>query len=180
MSKKTKKFALIGTSSVGKTTLILELESALKGKKVAIVEEAARYFFSRNKVDNPFSYDSQIRVQNLVKKFEEAAYKKNADIILCDRSVLDAVAYVMTVGRENEWKKLLNNVKDWLKTYDHFFLLDPNGINYRTDKVRKESKKIRESFHPSFVKLLLNLHLPHTLISGNKKERLEKMISIIL
>lgn len=184
MLKKVKKFALIGTSSVGKTTLIKKLEKELKtsspNKKIAVVREAARYYFESKKVRKPFSYINQRNIQGLAKKFEKKIHRKNPDIIICDRSVLDAVAYVRTLGKDNEWKKLLETVKDWLKTYDHFFLLDPEGVSYKMDKIRKEEEKIRSNFHKSFVRLLSELNLPHTIISGNKKERLEKMMEIIL
>lgn len=183
MSKKAKKFALIGTSSVGKTTLMKRLEKTLQKssrKKIIFVQEAARYYFERKRVRKPFSFKNQNNIQKLAKKFEKKAHKKNPDIIICDRSVLDAVAYVRTLDKNNEWEKLLETVKDWLKTYDHFFLLDPEGVSYKMDKIRKEEEKIRSDFHKSFVRLLSELNLPHTIISGNKKERLEKMMEIIL
>lgn len=183
MSKKVKKFALIGTSSVGKTTLVKRLENALEKsskKKIVFVEEAARYYFERNKVRNLFSYKNQRKIQSLAKRFEKKAHMKNPDIIICDRSVLDAVAYVKTKGKRHEWQELLDKVRKWLGTYDHFFLLDPEGVSYRMDKIRREEDKVRMVFHKSFLKLLSDLSLPHTLISGSKKERLEKMMEIIL
>lgn len=182
MSKKTKKFALIGTSSVGKTTLLKKLEKKLTASKKSIVfvQEAARYYFERKNVRKPFSSKNQSNIQKLAKRFEKKAHKENPDIIICDRSVLDAVAYVRTFDKTDEWKKLLEKVSDWLKTYDHFFLLDPEGVSYKTDKIRKEEKKIRSAFHKSFVELLSELKLPYTLISGDKKERVEKMLDIIL
>ncbi len=183
MSKKIKKFALIGTSSVGKTTLLKRLEKELQKrskKKTIFVEEAARYYFEKNKVKNPFSFNNQKNIQALAKRFEQNAERKNPSIIICDRSVLDAVAYVRTVGKDKEWKNLLERVKDWVETYDHFFLLDPNGVSYETDKIRKEEKTLRDKFHESFIKVLNEIKVPYTLISGDKRERVNRMLDIIL
>jgi len=181
---KSKKFALIGTSCIGKTTNIYELERILKKiykkKKIEVVPEAARYYFKDRNARKPFSYINQRNIQNIAKYFEIDAEKRKSDIILCDRSVFDAVAYVKTNGTEVEVWKLLNRVKEWLKTYSHFFLLDPKGIEYRADSIRKEDKRLREAFHVSFLNLLEQMSLPYTLISGNKEQRLKQMTKIIL
>lgn len=178
------KYALIGTSCVGKTTLVHELENLLKkevsGTKIEIVEEAAREYFIHNKTEEPFSYFHQSRIQTLAHIQEQIAYFKNPNIILCDRSVLDAVVYVQTNGEKNAALKLLEKEKKWLTTYTHFFLLDPKGVPYKTDDIRKEAKGTRESFHKTFVETLSELKLPHTLISGNLESRLKKMFTIIL
>ena len=177
-----KKFALIGTSCIGKTTLLRELEFILSqqlGKKVITVPEASRDYFQKRKVRKPFSYFNQRNIQNLARKLEEEAEKKNPDIILCDRSVLDAVAYVNAVGGEVEARRLWQKEKNWLTTYVHFFLLDPEGIPYQTDAIRRERSETREAFHQSFVAILGKVNLPFTLVSGRKDQRLETMIKII-
>ncbi len=183
MSKQHKKFALIGTSCVGKTTLLLELEQVLQktyhDKKIVVVQEAARYYFEKRKVNNPFSYISQSNIQSLVKKFEQNAQLQEPDMIICDRSVVDSIAYSQAKGTRKDVEKLYDKARKWLVTYDHFFLLDPAGIAYQTDEVRKESAETREAFHQSFLSLLEELMLPYTLISGNKKQRIKKMTEII-
>ncbi len=178
------KYALIGTSCVGKTTFVHELENLLKkevsGTKIEVVEEAAREYFIHNKTEEPFSYFHQSRIQTLAHIQEQLVYFKNPNIILCDRSVLDAIAYVQTNGEKNAALKLLEKEKKWLSTYTHFFLLDPKGVPYKNDAIRKESKKTREFFHKTFVEILSTLKLPHTLVSGNPQKRLQTMLDTIL
>jgi len=180
---KSKKFALIGTSCVGKTTLLFELERLLKKKykrkKIMIVPEAARYYFEKRKTLKPFSYMHQRNIQEIARDFEERVEKQNPDIIICDRSVLDAVAYVKTMGTKEKTKKLLSKERKWLATYRHFFLLNPEGIRYEMDFIRKEDSETREAFHVSFLSLLQHLNLPYTLVSGNGKQRLKKIEKII-
>ena len=184
MIKKTyKKFALIGTSSVGKTTLITilqkELSKKYKDKTILISEEAARYYFSKKKVRKPFSFKNQKNVQNLAKKFEKKLQDNGTDLIISDRSVLDAVAYVHATGDEKGAEKLYKRMDKWLETYDHLFLLDPKGVDYQVDDVRREDERTRNKFHLSFVKILGSSDLPYSLINGDKKQRVNKMVKII-
>lgn len=183
MQRQFKKFALIGTSCVGKTTLLLELEKNLlkkySDKKIISVQEAARHYFEKRKVRNPFSYFNQYNIQTLAIDFEKEAQLQKPDIIICDRSVLDAFVYIKTMGTQKEAEKLLKRIKNWLTSYDHFFLLDPQGVSYQTDQIRRENMNVRKAFHNSFSSTLLDLLLPYTLISGNQKQRGNRMMDII-
>lgn len=178
------KIALIGTSCVGKTTLLVSLADVLRqelpGIKVETIEEAARIYFTHNKTEEPFLYFHQWQIQTLAKLQEQIAYFKNPHAILTDRSILDAVVYVKTMGDEKGAEKLLQQEKGWLSTYTHFFLLDPKGVPYKTDGVRKEAKNLRDTFHKTFVKLLSQLHLPHTIVSGSEQKRLETVFKFVL
>lgn len=183
MSQTPKKFALIGTSCIGKTTLLMMLEEKLTSekpkKKIAIVPEAARIYFSTRKVRKPFSVTNQSAVQKLAKTQEELALQTNPDIILSDRSVLDAYMYVKALSGEDNAQPLLHRVKGWLPSYTHLFLLDPKGVPYQTDTVRKEQESIREQFHKTFVASLPKLAVSFSLIDGTLEQRLHKMLQII-
>lgn len=182
MQNRVKKFALIGTSCIGKTSLLEDLVVIIPkefNKKTVISPEAARYYFSTVHVRKPFSYRNQSAVQSLAKKFEQEAEAKNPDVILCDRSVFDAVAYVHAVGQAKDAQKLHDRMRDWLRTYDHLFLLDPKDVPYKKDEIRQESAETRQMFHDSFALLLGSSNLPFTLISGTERERVNQMLSII-
>lgn len=183
MQRNYKKFALVGTSCVGKTTLLHELSKTLvkkyPQKKVVTVPEAARLYFALVKSKNPFSFYEQRNVQALAKELENHMTTLNPHIILTDRSVIDAVAYLQAMGKHTASAKLTQYAKDWLKTYDHLFLLDPADIVYAKDKIRKESQKTRSAFHSSFLSVLPKSKVSWTLISGTKKKRLAHMLEII-
>lgn len=178
-----RKFALEGTSCVGKTTLLHKLENHLQtsyaDKVTAIVPEAARYYFENRKVKEPFIYFHQSRIQNLAKEFEQRIEKITPDIIVCDRSVVDAIAYIKVQGTQHETEKLIKKAQGWLSTYTHFFLLDPVGIDYKTDLIRKEDAKTRDTFHIAFLEILQKLALPYTLVSGTEHERFNKIEKLI-
>lgn len=180
----TKKYALIGTSCVGKTTLVTALTRTLakeiSGIKIEMVEEAGRIYFTHNPTNEPFTYFHQRQVQTLQKLQEQIAYFKNPHIILTDRSVLDAVAYLKAMGANGHAKNLLSKERDWLGSYNYFFLLDPKGVPYKTDNIRTEKKSTREAFHKTFTQILAKLKLPHKLVSGTEQKRVKTMLEIIL
>ncbi len=183
MSKTPKKFALIGTSCVGKTTLLLKLKDYFAEKKphlkVTLVNEAARLYFSTHKTRKPFSFYHQEKIQKLIQKMEQEASGKKYHLVFCDRSVFDAVPYVASTKDEKSIQILLRRANKWLHTYTHLFLLDPKDIPYQKDEIRKESKYTREKFHKLFQVYLQKVSVPWTIIGGTEKDRLEKISSII-
>lgn len=181
--KKYKKYALIGTSSTGKTTLATklfkEIKDRYKKKHVVLIPEVARLYFTIFKTKTPFAYEHQSNIQSLVKELETLALETNPEVILSDRSVIDAAAYVHSTGDKKGAQKLLSKAEEWIKTYDHIFLLDPVGVSFTHDKIRKEDLETRNKFHESFMMILPTLTSRWTLITGSKKKRLQTMSDII-
>lgn len=110
--KQPRKVAFIGTSCIGKTTLFEHYKQRFAGNpQVAFVEEAARVFFQANPdVDDRFSAETQGRVQALALQNEQEAHASGARVVLCDRSVLDAVAYVSAYGDPDGSERLLGHL----------------------------------------------------------------------
>lgn len=113
------KVALVGTHGVNKTTLAYELAGALKrkGKTVELLTEIAR--------ECPFPLNEQatreaylwIIARQVQLELEKAA---RADVLVCDRSVLDNFAYyVRRYGSKGEQAEALGSYcRSWMKTYD--------------------------------------------------------------
>ncbi len=183
MEREYEKFALIGTSCVGKTTLLLRLNNIFiersSDKKTVMVPEAARRYFEVNKVRKPFSFYHQSRIQQLAKKLEQKVLDKNPDIIICDRSVLDAAVYVHAMGAIDKMELLLHRVENWLGTYSYFFLLDPSDIPFKNDEVRREDIGMRQKFHDSFLFVLSQTTLPWRIISGSENFRTNDIFKVI-
>ena len=107
------KFAFIGTHGVGKTTLCFELAALLKKRDrvVEMVHEVARF------CPLPINRDTTIDAQSWILHTEiaselEAAHK--AEIVICDRSVLDNFCYLLSAGRAPVLEPL---VRWWTATY---------------------------------------------------------------
>lgn len=113
------KVALVGTHGVNKTTLAYELAGALKrkGRTVELLTEIAR--------ECPFPLNEQatreaylwIIARQVQLEIEKAP---RADVLVCDRSVLDNFAYyVRRYGRNDEQAEALGAYcRSWMKTYD--------------------------------------------------------------
>ncbi len=169
-SMKQIKIAFVGTSCIGKTWLFEEFRRELDGG-ASFVEEAARLFFSTHpNVHNRFSFAAQTSIQQLALKTEKHAL---SGLIFCDRSVLDAAAYIYALGNRDGADFLVKRVRDWLPTYSKIYLLDPTDIPYATDGIRDESEHTRWKFHKGFVELFSKYTVPYQLLSGTKDERIE-------
>jgi len=168
------KIAFVGTSCVGKTTLI----EAYIGRKVpglVVVNEAAREYFIRNPhVTDRFAVQAQGEVQALALKNEQSAHDSEATKIVCDRSVLDAVAYVRSQGDIAGSRQLLERVRLWVQTYHRFLLLNPVDVPYQTDSVRQEGEEVRLGFHRAFLEMFDDAGIQYELLSGTLEERVKR------
>lgn len=180
MNKETIKLAFIGTSCIGKTTLLNELRRLERGKPdVAFVSEAARQYFSENPTADRSSEVTQEQIQALVIEMEQVAHSSGARIIFCDRSAIDAVAYLKSSGNEEGVVRLLSRIVDHLSTYRRLLLLDPLDIPFAQDEVRSESEEERNGFHRAFLVLFEEQGVAYELLSGTLEERIQKVYEII-
>lgn len=113
------KVALVGTHGVNKTTIAYELAGALKrkGRTVELITETARECpFPLNESATRQSYQWIIARQMQI-ELEKAP---RADVLVCDRSVLDNFAYYMRrygdKGQESE--ALGAYCRSWMNTYN--------------------------------------------------------------
>ena len=112
------KVAFVGTHGVGKTTLCFDLASQLKSLDlgVDIVKEVAR------RCPLPINEETTLDAQEWIlhtQVAEEIAAQAMYEVVICDRSVLDNYAYLVTrVGRRPSLDAL---VGDWIKGYDALF-----------------------------------------------------------
>lgn len=169
------KVAFVGTSCVGKTTLVEEYRKrGIPG--LLITDEAARDYFTRNPtVVDRFSVGVQSEIQALVLRNEQIAYKSGASRIICDRSVLDAVAYVRSQGDIKGSRQLLERIKFWIPTYENLLLLDPADIPYQIDSIRQESEEVRQKFHQVFLELFQEEGISYELLSGTLVQRISRV-----
>lgn len=176
------KIAFVGTSSVGKTSLLWEYKKRMgKNPSIAFVHEAARDFFKDNAtVKKRFAKDTQEKIQSLMLKREKKAHGSGAKIILCDRSVIDAVVYVRSTGDKEGSNELFEKVRFWLPTYYKFFLLDPADVIYKKDNIRQENEKVRQAFHKAFLDFFKEKRIPFELLSGTMEERMVKVDKLFI
>lgn len=113
------KVALVGTHGVNKTTIAYELAGVLKrrGKTVELLTEIARECpFPLNEEATREAYQWIIARQVQL----EIEKSPRADILVCDRSVLDNFAYYVRRYSRNgrEAEALGAYCRSWIETYD--------------------------------------------------------------
>jgi len=169
-----KKIALIGTSCVGKTTLLEELKRIYP--QYVFINEVARDYFSNNKSKNRFSFKDQQNIQDLVMDREK---EMKGNIVVCDRSVICPIIYTNADGDILGGKNLHSRVKEWIPTYSQLLLLDPVDVPYQKDSIRSEEKFFRMKVHKEYVAFLKDNNIQYTLIKGSWDQRLSQIKEII-
>ena len=113
------KVALVGTHGVNKTTIAYELAGVLKrkGRTVELLTEIAR--------ECPFPLNEQATreaYQWIIARQVQLEIEKStrADVLVCDRSVLDNFAYyARRYGTDGEEAEALGSYcRSWMRTYD--------------------------------------------------------------
>lgn len=165
------KVALVGTHGVNKTTLAYELAGALKrkGRTVELLTEIAR--------ECPFPLNEQatreaylwIIARQVQLEIEKAP---RADVLVCDRSVLDNFAYyVRRYGSTSEQAEALgSHCRSWMKSYDLLVRLPiaqalaADGFRSTNEQFQREidllcdelfESEYNESTRPAYIRGLL-------------------------
>jgi nicotinamide riboside kinase len=160
------KVAFIGTHGVGKTTLCYELAGVLKrqGLHVDIVKEVAR--LSPLPINRKTSLDAQAWIL-MTQIAEEIRSASQADVVVCDRSVLDNYAYmVLACGRQRWLERLVDH---WMKGYDLLFKVPISGAP-AADGVRDTDELFMRSIDQLVDRLLADGKIPHEVLPAGERE----------
>jgi len=120
------KIGIMGTHGTGKSGFALQMAAKLKkiwpGVQIGIVSEIAR--------DCPFpvnkdtSVEAQLWIYHAQMKAELEMSVKN-EILVCDRTVLDGMAYTKEAGFMEIFEECFYNALSWLDTYDEIYWCRP-------------------------------------------------------
>jgi len=160
------KIAFIGSHGVGKTTLCYDLAAALKrtGANVDIVKEVAR--LSPLPINRQTSLEAQtwILMTQVAEEIRSAAL---ADLVLCDRSVLDNYAYLaLACGRQVELERF---VEYWLGTYQILVKVPVAGTP-AADGVRDTDERFVRSIDELVDGMLAEKGVPHERLDPAARE----------
>lgn len=175
-AKRPVKIALVGSLSVGKTTILNILRKKYKERReIIFVDEVAREYFQKYGMRERFSIKAQSKIQELILKREQKIHDQKPSIIICDRSVIDSVVYLKSYGDKKSSEVLLERIRLWLPTYSHFFLLSPSGWPYSKDEIRTEDQKKRRKVHLHYVHFFKKNSLPVKMLTGGLAKRLAEI-----
>ncbi len=157
------KLAFIGSHGVGKTTLCYDLAARLKrqDRVIELVMEVAR------RCPLPINRDTTVQAQAWILHTQvasEIAAAAEAEIVICDRSVLDNYAYlVYQGGRQAAYDALIT---EWIGTYDALFkvpIIHPPSFDGRRDV----SQDFQAAIDQTIDALLIHFDVPcHQLDAG--------------
>lgn len=141
------KIAVSGTHGAGKSTLISAyLERAgFDSRRTAVLEEVPRKIAERcgdltmlRPSSNTFSRQALLVAEQIAR---EAMHPGNG-VLLCDRTVLDHLAYTLLLFQDMkasvEMAMLKETAREWMGTYDAVVYLPQPSWGVRTDGMRDD------------------------------------------
>lgn len=157
------KVAFIGTHGVGKTTLCYDLAAALKKRDltVELVREVAR------ECPLPINRDTTLKAQSWILHTQiawELQAEAKADVVFCDRAVLDNFCYMKRAFTGAPEEKVLEElVRSWTRTYDHLFKVPIVG-DPRFDGVRDTDLAFQHEIDRAIQQTLSVWGVPHVVL----------------
>ena len=169
-----KRIALVGASSVGKTTVYELLKKELP--EFNFINESTR---TVGKYGFPINEDGTSETQLAISSFHLEALLQPGDVIL-DRCYLDLVVY--STYMENISDSAYNYILDtWVrvaKEYTHFIYF-PIEFNSKKDGVRSTNEEWRTLIDQKFQVMIKTLQVPVLKVTGTPEERVFQILDFL-
>lgn len=173
------KIGLVGTVSVGKTTLVNELAKLPQFKDYKVATERSKYL---QDLGIPLNTDSTIKGQMIFGA--ERASELIFDNLLTDRTIIDVMAFTNLAdsiydGNKIEFEYLFRNL---IKEYDYIFYISPEGVDIEDNSVRTIDPEYRNDIDNE-IKFIINQYSNHFKnyheISGPTESRIKQVLNIL-
>lgn len=175
----------IGPHSSRKTTLVYEVAAALKKKDIdvdIILEQWRKAFYRGMAINKKMTVAMQwfITAQQ-IKNETELRQLGKADVVLCDRTVLDTIPYMYTKLKETERFRLSRAILSYYNQfpYDIVFYCDP--MELKKDRVRDTDPQWRSEVTEMFKMLdqILAGKSHYYRLAADLKDRAESVLFIL-
>ena len=163
------KVAFIGTHGVGKTTLCYDLAAALKKRDltVELVREVAR------ECPLPINRETTLKAQSWILHTQiawELQAEAKADVVFCDRAVLDNFCYMRRAFAGAPYEAVLEAlVRSWTTTYDALFKVPIVG-DPRFDGVRDTDLAFQREIDGSIDQTLAAWGVRHFALDPERRD----------
>ncbi len=164
------KVAFIGTHGVGKTTLCYDLAAGLKKRdlSVELVREVAR------ECPLPINRETTVRAQAWILHTQiawELQAEAKADVVCCDRSVLDNYCYLVRAATgDPQIHVLASLVRSWTATYDVLFRVPIVG-DPRFDGIRDTDLLFQREIDELIAATLRDWRIPYVSLDPASRPR---------
>lgn len=170
------KIGFTGTVSVGKTTLVKELQLLPEFKDYVFATERSKYL---RDLGIPLNTDSTLNGQ-MIFQAERAMELLNENLIT-DRTIIDVMAFTYlskTINRNDKFD-LLESMSLLIKQYDHIFYINTNGTVIEDNGIRTIDARYRQSVDCQIQHFLEGYEVNYTEITGNNKNRIKDIMKVI-
>ena len=169
------RIGLVGTMSVGKTTLAKALGETEQFKDYPVQTERSKYL---RDLGIPLNTDSTLRGQFVF--LAERATELLQDKIITDRTIWDVCAFTLSSKSIIDWEKrdFITAAMHLREYYDLVIYVSPEGVNIEDNGVRETDEVYRKKID-QVIQMSLNEYKPKKLITvkGSTEERIATIIS---
>lgn len=173
------RIGLVGTMSVGKSTLVKALAQLPQFQDYFIATERSQYL---RDLGIPLNTDSTLKGQTIF--LAERVSELIRENLITDRTVIDVMAFTnasksIKIDDKVSFEEYSRN---FIKEYDYIFYISPNGIEIEDNGVRETNSEYRDLIDFT-IKRLLNTY-KHRIknyheVSGSTEQRISQIKNII-
>ena len=173
------KIGLIGTMSVGKTTLVKALKKLPQFKDYKFATERSKYL---RDLGIPLNTDSTLKGQTVF--LAERCAELMHDNLITDRTIIDVIAFTKSAKSINVLDKdeFEQYASLFIGEYDYIFYISPEGLPIEDNTVRETDPEYRDLIDFNIQHLLQSyshrfksMHV----ISGSTEERIEQILNVV-
>jgi deoxyadenosine/deoxycytidine kinase len=171
------KIGLVGTMSVGKTTLAKALGELDQFKDYSVQTERSKYL---RDLGIPLNTDSTLKGQFVF--LAERASELFHDNIITDRTIWDVATFTLSAKSIKDWEKrdFVSAAMHLREQYDVVIYVSPDGVNVEDNGIRETDVEYRKKID-IVIKMLLEEYKPTKLItvSGTTEQRIATILQNI-
>lgn len=180
------KVAIVGTHSVGKTTLINDYIESNNRVKIITIDEVARNVIKDGyPLGKDASIESYLYYINMQLKAEIDTTELEYELLISDRSLLDGLAHPI-VNRNlprpyitQEFIDLFTNILYFQKSFYDLYIYLPIEFDMAPDILRPDDDVYRCDIDKEIQKILLKTKVPFETIIDNRNERCKQLNTLI-
>lgn len=173
------KIGLVGTVSVGKTTLVNALKELPQFQNYHFATERSKYL---RDLGIPLNTDSTLKGQTIF--LAERVSELMRENLITDRTVIDVMAFTNASKsiRQADKTSFEEYARNFINDYDYIFYVTPVGVEIEDNGVRETNAEYRDLIDFTIRNILNNY--PHRIkglhtISGTTEERIKQILEVI-